>query len=75
MPKSHKLPEHLFDAYDWTNAAGELEELRTLAGDALQAYCAASSANATDNGTEPVTAYELEQLHDWLVADRSEGDS
>lgn len=45
-----KLPERLHDAYDWTKAGGELDEFRSLRGEALDAYCRESAANAAENG-------------------------
>ena len=62
-----KLPDDLFDAYDWTHAAGEINELRALSGDALMQYCAQSAANNAANGDGTVTAGDLDRLHDWLL--------
>lgn len=63
------LPAHLHAAYDWTAAAGELDELRRLTGDELLTYCRESAENSEEHVPDPsgaITAYELEQLHDWL---------
>jgi hypothetical protein len=61
------LPEHLHEAYNWTDAAGELPELRDAEGDDLLAYVAASEANSAEHG-ERVTAVDLLTLHDWLLS-------
>ena len=63
-------PKHLHAAYEWTEAAGELLELRDATGDALLAYCRESADNSREHALHPhdvVTADELEALHDWLV--------
>ena len=67
-----QLPESLFYAYQWTDAAGELDELRMLTGDALAAYCRDSVANHADNRDPDgdwkgsLTESDLESLRDWL---------
>lgn len=66
-----QLPTKLFAAYEWTDAGGELEELRVLTGEALETYCRESAANwrqhALDTGdTDPVTESDLLTLHHWL---------
>lgn len=69
MSRQTHLPAHLHAAYNWTDAAGELEELRDLTGDALLEYCRQSAANSEAHEPHPhdvVTAGELEELHDWL---------
>jgi len=76
-----KLPEPLFAAYNWTDAAGELDELRDLDGAELERYCTESADNAAENDRElhsddaperdpPVTSDDLYALHDWLVSCR-----
>ncbi len=68
MTEPH-LPRHLHAAYNWTTAAGELEQLRDLIGTELLAYCAESADNSLAHAADPldaVTKYELEELHDWL---------
>ena len=69
---TRKLPKGLHYAYDWTDAAGELAELRGLTGEALATYCRESVANH-DAHTGPNSAWrgslgesDLESLHDWL---------
>ena len=62
-----QLPAILANAYNWTDAAGELDELRGLTGEALATYCAESAANARTHG-ETVTELELESLAEWLRA-------
>ena len=61
------LPTHLHAAYAWTAAAGELNELRDLRGDALTVYCSESAENCYDLHSGDVTADDLLLLHDWLV--------
>jgi hypothetical protein len=60
------LPESLHEAYGWTEAAGELEQLAALTGDALAAYAAESAANNASNGDSTVTADDIEALAEWL---------
>ena len=67
MSQRH-LPEDLHAAYEWTDAAGEVNELRSLEGPALTRYCRESARNWRDNdgtGAE-VTADDLSRLADWL---------
>ena len=45
MPRTTILPLDLHTAYAWTDAAGELEELRDLCGDDLDEYLFASALN------------------------------
>jgi hypothetical protein len=59
------LPAALFEAYDWTAAAGELRELRALDGEALDAYCAESAENAAEHGAH-VSEDEIRRLAAWL---------
>lgn len=68
------LPQALHAAYNWTEAAGELDELRSLAEwpGALAMYAAASQDNAAeadqDLGTEPdVFAADIIELAAWLA--------
>ena len=67
------LPAGLHAAYNWTEAAGELDELRLLADwpAALASYATASADNAAeadlDLGTEPdVFAADIVTLAEWL---------
>lgn len=62
------LPLHLHAAHDWTDAAGELDELRVLTGDRLAEYCVASAANASEHD-EDVSASDLRELSSWLKMD------
>ena len=64
-----KLPKHLHAAYDWTDAASELSELRELTGESLAAYCRDSAKNCSDNGDGDVSESDLVDLHDWLAQD------
>ena len=71
------LPQALHAAYDWTDAAGELDELRSLAEwpGALAMYATASEENAAeadlDLGTEPnVFATDIVALAEWLAAEK-----
>ena len=66
MHTPKKLPTALFAAHEWTSAAGEIEQLRDLTGDALATYCAESAANCASEGDGDVTAGDLSALHDWL---------
>ena len=70
---SRALPSSLHEAYEWTDAAGELDELRDADGEDLLAYVAASVANAVEHtcaDDEPITATALLALHDWLQEER-----
>lgn len=67
--KDTHCPASLHAAYEWTAAAGELDELRDATGDALEAYCRESAANSREHATHPhdaVTEDDLMALHDWL---------
>lgn len=68
------LPAHLHDAYDWTDAAGELEQLRSLARKrrALERYCRESARNCRDNGDGTVTELALEELSAWLASEAAQ---
>ena len=59
-------PADLHDAYEWTDAAGELDELRGLSGDELDRYCAESAENSAADGDGSVTASALRELAAWL---------
>jgi hypothetical protein len=65
-PHQARPPKDLHPAYDWTAAAGELDELRSLKGKALATYCRESAENARSNGYHDVTEGDLRDLHDWL---------
>ena len=45
------LPEGLHEAFNWTDAAGQIEELRLLRGIALLRYCVASARNYAEHYT------------------------
>ena len=61
------LSDNLFAAYDWTNAAGEIEMLKALRGVELERYCAASAANWRENPSgDEITAADVRALHEWL---------
>jgi hypothetical protein len=47
------LPEGLHEAFNWTDAAGQIEELRLLRGIALLRYCVASARNYVDHYGQP----------------------
>lgn len=63
-----KLPQNLHAAYDRTASAGELNELASLRGDALEAYAAESEENALANDVRDVTASDIVELSEWLVS-------
>lgn len=73
MNARRRLPEHLRDAYAWTNAAGELPDLLEAAGAELDRYVADSVANARDCGDRSVTADDLHALRDWLLDEAADG--
>lgn len=60
------LPADLHAAYEWTDAAGELDQLASLDGDALAEYATASEANARANDVRDVSASDLADLAIWL---------
>jgi len=60
------LPVDLHDAYAWTEAAGELETLATLTGDALHAYAYESVQNAGEHGISGIYMGDLHDLATWL---------
>jgi hypothetical protein len=64
---ARKLPERLFVAYEWTDAAGELDELASLTGEELTRYARESELNfEQDPSGAPVTADDIEALGEWL---------
>lgn len=69
-----KLPDHLHDAYEWTDAADELIELASLRGEALDTYVGESVASHSDAGGDPqwgessVDESGLRELAEWLRA-------
>ena len=60
------LPEFLHPAYDWTAAAGEIEELTSLRGAKLKDYARRSAANCVQNGEADVTVSDIIDLSEWL---------
>ena len=60
------LPEHLVPAHKWTEAAGELEELAQLHGEALARYARESADNARQNDVHDVSEGDLRDLAAWL---------
>ncbi len=63
MTKTTKLPERLYAAFAWTEAAGELKELASLDPPELDTYCRESVANCEDGD---VTEFDLHELAEWL---------
>lgn len=63
------LPNDLDAAYEWTRAAGELDELKALAARPrkLAAYCRDSAANAAEHG-EDISAEDISALAAWLAS-------
>jgi hypothetical protein len=68
------LPPSLHAAYEWTQAAGELDELRTLSGEQIVVYCLESEENWQIEQLDgvAVTSDDLLALHDWLVVQTQE---
>lgn len=64
MTKQAQLPESLYDAYEWTDAAGELDELRTTR--AWRRYVFDASVNARAHGYPEITMDALIALRQWL---------
>lgn len=62
------LPDHLKAAYDWTAAAGQIEELRKMGADEAATYCRESAENSVENGDGDVSESDLTELHAWLQA-------
>jgi hypothetical protein len=60
------LPERLRAAYDWTSAAGELEELRAMHPEDLDGYAHESAANARTHGVSDVSVCDVIELSLWL---------
>ena len=68
MTTTRKLPADLHAAHEWTAAAGELDELASLSGAALDAYCRESAANwAADPSGDRVTESDVRSLAEWLM--------
>ena len=65
---SRVVPEDLRAAYAWTQAAGELDDLRDLDDEDARVYASESAANAVDNDEPDVAACDLLDLRDWLRA-------
>jgi hypothetical protein len=72
------LPLHLYAAYNWTEAAGELDELADIVSDPvwLASYARASAECAAeadlDLGTKPdVFACDIVALAEWLAAEKA----
>lgn len=66
-------PDELFCAHDWTQAAGELDELRDSSLDSAVVYANESAANFASHGSndgEVLTADDLLDLRVWLRAFR-----
>ena len=65
------LPQALHAAYNWTEAAGELDELRSLADwpAALASYATASAANAAEADQEQADPAEREPLRERNLRD------
>lgn len=76
MSKNRELPRGLYAAYEWTQSAGELGELMSLASKPrkLAAYARESAENARDNEVDDVFESDLEDLAAWL-ADEAVSDS
>lgn len=68
---SRVVPEDLRAAYAWTQAAGELDDLRDLDDEDARAYASESAANAIDSDEGDVTACDLLDLRDWLLEARA----
>ena len=65
--KRRGLSGHLHNVWSWTDAAGEIDELRRLEGDELSAYCADSAANYARHGFgDEVSESDLIELSEWL---------
>ena len=60
------LPEGLRAAYDWVDAAGEIEDLRRMGSDDAHRYANEAHANAVENDVNDVSASDLVDLHEWL---------
>lgn len=71
MTIKRSLPERLHEAYNWTDAAGELITLKNLRGTALDDYIAGSAGNASAHESS-VTEANLLALHLWLNQDTEE---
>lgn len=60
------VPYDLRDAYSWTKAAGEIETLAALTGDALHEYAYESVQNAGEHGVRGIYMGDLHDLSAWL---------
>lgn len=72
--KRSPLPASLTDAFAWTDAAGEIEELASLTDDALETYARESAANnrKENGGDGSVSESDLLDLAAWLRAGAKE---
>lgn len=62
------LPEHLHAAYDWTDAAGELDTLTYTPSP--HDYARDSAEHCADTADGDVTVDDLLGLREWLRLDR-----
>lgn len=60
------LPVALHDSYAWTEAAGELELLASLTGNALHAYAYESVQNAGERNAHGIYMGDIHDLATWL---------
>lgn len=60
------LPVDLHDSCAWTAAAGELELLASLTGDALHRYAYESVQNAGEHNVRGIYMGDLHDLATWL---------
>ena len=65
------VPADLRAAYAWTQAAGELDDLRDLDDEDARVYAEESAANAAEHAEPDVTACDLLDLRDWLLEVRA----
>jgi len=61
-----RLPNDLYAAYEWTRAAGELDQLKRLTGKTLDKYAREAVANAREHDVTDVSAADLKELAVWL---------
>ena len=66
MSNTKALPADLHDSYAWTEAAGELELLASLTGDALHAYAYESVQNAGEHNVQGIYMGDIHDLATWL---------
>lgn len=70
-----KLPRRLHAAYDWVDAAGELDEIRRMAYTSadLEQYCKDAAANwlehhvPGDDDDVEITAPDVMELWQWIT--------